>query len=203
MPSMIDVTALYSHGWKSVLEHDNFERYLVDNAPPAPGHGLVLGYDNVDDLVQQVDALLTIDPDLPCLHSLEIWAHGNPVSVNDLSRPGFNWGQKLMTLKWCDEASIYLTGCNTGLARRRGPANTRGPIAKMLADAMPFDAGSFEHKITVYGSAGYLRGSHATGGTRTTAGKSTGMLWWKQDWETYPGARDATGNNVWNSFKNW
>ena len=203
MPLIIDFTALYSHGWNSVAEHDRFERNLVDNAPPAPGHGLVLGYNNINDLVQQVEALLTIDPDHPCLRSLEIWSHGNPVSINDLSRPGANWGQQLMTLKWCDEASIYLTGCNTGLARPRGPANTRGPIASMLADAMPFDPATFFHKITVYGSAGYLRGSHATGGLSTTAEYSTGMLWWKEVWETYPGSRDANGNQVWNSFKNW
>ena len=203
MPSKIDVTALYAHDWNSVSEYDGFETNLVKNAPPAPGHGLVLGYDDADDLVQKVDGLLIMDPDHPCLRSLEIWAHANPVTINDLSRPGSSFGQKLKALKWCDEASIYLTGCNTGLSRSRGPANTRGPIAKMLADSMAFNATSFAHKITVYGSAGYLSGSNATGKLATSTGYSTGWLWWKVVWETYSGSRDASGTRVWNTFKNW
>lgn len=205
MPSMIDVVAMYSKkGWHSVDVYDKYETYLVKNAPPAPGCGLVLGYDDIDDLVKKVDELLKIDPDHPCLNSLEIGAHGSPVSINDLGRADVGtWGQKLKTLNWCDEASIYLSACNTGLARAHGPANTRGPIAKMLADAMPFDPASFYNKITVYGAAGFQYDFQINDSARTTAEYSTGSLWWKVEYESYPGARDATGAQSWNSFKNW
>jgi hypothetical protein len=204
MPAAIDVTAIYANGWNSTEEYDTTERHLVDNAPPAPRHGLVLGYGDVADLVDKVDQLLTIDPDHPCLRSLEIVAHGSPIFVDGLTRTDVSgWGRELKQLGWCDEANLYLSGCNTGLARRRGPPAARGPIARLLAGAMPFDPVDFPHKLTVLGTAGYVTGSHATGDIESTPEYSTGMLWWEVEYVVYPGARTASGSRVWNPFRNW
>lgn len=205
MPTQLDVAALYGSGWNDQDEADAFETRLVRGAPQDTA--LILGYTDVDDLVNQVRAHLTIDPDHPCLRSLEIWAHGNPSLVNDLTAAGAAvWGPKLRTLPWCDNAAIYLAGCNTGLAARRGS------VAKSLADAMPFTPGSFAVHLTVHGSCGYLSGCHTLGGEATSVGHSTStfeFVWWPPffrrvvtPWEEYTGARDAQGSQVWNSFKN-
>ena len=212
MASELEVAALYAKGWNTRLEAERFERNLVDNAPSDTG--LVLGYMTIDDLVKKVEALLTIDPDHPCLKSLEIWAHGNPGLVNDLTAAGAaRWGPRLMTLNWCDEASIYLAGCNSGLQRGpRYPAPRRGPVAKSLADAMPFDQNNFAVHLTVFGSTGYLTSCHTLGNERTVKTYSTTS--WHAGWQwppiwrtknqrvTYAGAQAAQGNQVWKPFKN-
>jgi hypothetical protein len=213
MAHQLDVAALYGDGWNSPEEHLNFSADLTDNMPATTG--LVMDYLHVDDLVQQVDALLAIDPDKPCLRSLEIWAHANPGLINDLSTGGApNWGTKLKTLKWCDNGSIYLAGCNTGLSLGAPfPPARRVPIAKSLADAMRYDPASFPVHITVYGSAGYLHGCHTIGRTsteRTFTETSWHAAWtlppiWREKtvWEPYDNSRDATGDQVWNEFYNW
>jgi len=212
MPTEIEVAALYANGWNSQQEADTFERNLVDNAPADTG--LVLGYTAIGDLVQKVDALITIDPDHPCLKSLEIWAHGNPGLIDNLTAAGAaTWGPQLMTLNWCDEASIYLAGCNSGLQlSSRYPASRRGPVAKSLADAMPYDANNFKVHLTVYGSNGYLRSNHTLGNESTIKSFST-TSWhagwqippfWREttNWPPYAGSQAAQGNQVWIPFKN-
>jgi hypothetical protein len=213
MTHQLDVAALYGDGWNSDDEHLNFSADLTNGI--SPDTGLVLDYHNVDELVQQVGLLLTIDPDKPCLRSLEIWAHGNPGLINDLGTGGAaNWGAKLKTLKWCDVCTIYLAGCNTGLSLGPPfPAARRVPIAKSLADAMKYDSATFPVHITVYGSAGYLSGCHSIGRTSTQtsftetswhAGWTFPPIWREKTvWEPYDGSRDASGDQVWNAFQNW
>lgn len=200
MPSEINITAISTNGWGR--EREAVETGLVRNAPS--DHGLVLDYVGVHDLVQRVQALITIHGN-PCLKSLEIVAHGDPISSNDLTRTDVNdWGVQLKTLPWCDEANIYLSSCNSGLARTTSfnDPNVNGPIAQLLANAMPFDVNNFAHKIIVHGSNGYISGTNATGDLATTASYSEGVACWRTDYPTYKGAQNATGSAVWNQFKN-
>lgn len=209
---MLKVAAVYQDGWNSQAERDEIEDALVTGAPPTTQ--LILGYSDIDDLVQKVDLFLTIDPDKPCLAELEINAHGNPGLINDLSTTSAaTWGTKLMALNWCDNAAIYLAGCNSGLALGpRFPAARRGPIAKDLADAMPFDPSSFAVHLLVHGSNGYLSGTHTVGNENTVT-DFTETEWhfqlgwppaWREItvWEPYNGAQNATGNGCWIPFKN-
>lgn len=212
MATQLDVAALYGSGWNNQDEADDFETRLVKNAPNTTA--LILGYTNVDDLVLQTQAHLAIDPDHPCLQSLEIWAHSHPGLINDLAASQASaWGPKLKALPWCDNASIYLAGCNTGLQLGSNyPPLNQGPVAKSLADAMAFDPGSFNVHLTVYGAVGYLINCHATGNESTSIGYSTWSIrlawgwiptgWDITNYEEYAGARDAQGSQVWNAFKN-
>ncbi|MGH7559719.1 MAG: hypothetical protein ACRENB_01735 [Gemmatimonadales bacterium] len=200
MPSELDVCALYNHEWET-LQRDREERQLVNSAPSTTE--LILGYDTLADLLPQIEARLTVFN--ACLRSLELVAHGSPITCNDLSRTDVgSWGTALKTLNWCDQAAIYLSGCNTGLARTVGTTpQVNGPIAKLLAEAMPFDASAFPHRITVYGAAGYISGSNAAGNLAVSPNYTEGALCWRTDHERYANARAATGAGVWNAFRNW
>ena len=196
------VVALYSLGWEQ-LERNRMEHRLQAGVPTTPAWAFVTDFDAIDSLVNQVQAEIDIDPDHPCLKSLEIVAHGEPVSCDGMDRSDAGtWATKLKQLPWCDVAAIYLSGCNTGLARDRGDPGVMGPVAKLLADAMPFDAAAFVHRISVYGAAGYISGANASRDEAVTLDYSTGWLFWRVDYETYKGARTASGAQSWNEFKN-
>ncbi|TGY89747.1 hypothetical protein E5163_00975 [Marinicauda algicola] len=202
MASMVDVIAIPANGWNGTERAD---KDRAANAAAAARNDLlaVTGYVEIDDLVSKVAAALAADPQSPCLRSLEIHAHGNPVQVDDfLAWERAEWGRKLKTLNWCDQAEIYLAGCNTGL--EMPPSyGWPGPLARDLATNMAFTQGQFEVRITVYGSAGYLYGARALGGLRTIRQYVQKKGGRKKFWNIYPGARDANGTDVWNAFRNW
>lgn len=206
MASELNVVAPYTQEWNDYLSE---EARLVRNAPS--NWEVILGYDNRADLVDKIRTLQSIDPDHPCLKTLEIDAHANPISINDLSRTDVaSWGTALKTLVWCDEASVYLSGCNTGLTRNSASTNPAviGPIAKLLADALAYDPATFAHKIIVYGSNGYLSGTHMEGSEETVDSFTEYNFAWaippvtKTFWPKFPGGSNASGNAVWIPFKN-
>ena len=209
MATELNVVAPYTKEWGSKNDYDEEEARIVRNAPNT--WEVILGYNDLTDLINKINQLLTIDPDHPCLKTLEIDAHANPISINDMSRTDVNtWATQLKTLNWCDEASIYLSGCNTGLPRTTAITNpaVAGPIAKQLANAIPFNATTFAHKIWVYGSKGYLNGTHAEGNEKTsdtlTEREFTWSIppWTTTVWKKYPGGSNASGNACWKGFKN-
>lgn len=209
MASELNVVAPYTQGWDSQNQYDREEARLVRNAPAS--WEVILGYDDLPDLINKINQYLIIDPDHPCLKTLEIDAHGNPTSINDMSRLDVNaWAIQLKTLPWCDEASIYLSGCNTGLTRTTRITNPArvGPIAQQLANAIAFNATTFAHKIWVYGSNGYLSGTHVEGSEKTIDSFTERNLTWSFPpwtttvWKKYPGATNSSGNACWVGFKN-
>ena len=231
MPSTIKVLALPDTGWKDAAEKSAFHRSAQTTA--GVGSVVILDYTSADDLVARIQAAIQQDPDGPCLAVLDIWAHSNPQVANAFcSSTVGSWGAKFKTLRWCDSADLYLSGCNTGLQTSPGPpATNRGPIAKLLADSMPFVTGTFESRITVHGSKGYLTNCFSTGGTRTErtlGGSGPGVSGFFAFVSTlvatgsvvsammqagthstppthtaYPGAQDTTGSDVWLDFPNW
>jgi len=164
-------------------------------------------YDEVDDLVTQVGAILTAKKD--CLGMLEVDAHANPRLCNQLTVSNADaWGQELMKIVWCDNAFLYLGGCNTGDFCLGPGWNNRTPkeigsIARVLADAMPYSSSSFPIHLTVFGARGFITGTHITGTEECHQTCVTGHLWWKQYHGRYGNAIDATGAAVWEPFKNW
>ncbi len=203
MPSAIDIVATPADGWHGTERADN-ERRANDAAGRRADLAAVTGYRGVADLVAKIQAVLQATPGDPCLRTLEIDAHGNPVVINDYQiGQTAAWAQALKALPWCDQAVIYLGGCNTGVKIGTG-ASARGSIAESLAHAMPFTAGGFEVRLTVYGSCGFLSGNWATSSNLRTSlvyrGKHNGK---KVTWGPYTGAREATGADVWNAFRNW
>lgn len=209
MATELNVVAPYTKGWDSQNEYDQEEARLVRNAPAT--WEVILGYDNLADLINKINQYLIIDPDHPCLKTLEIDAHGSPVSINDMTRTDVStWTTQLKTLKWCDEASIYLSGCNTGLTRTTritDPARV-GPIAQQLANALLYNQATFPHKIWVYGSNGYLSGTHVEGNEKTvdTFTEYEFALsippWTSTVWKKYPGGSNSSGGACWIGFKN-
>jgi hypothetical protein len=202
MASQIDIAALPADGWEGTEFQDN-ENAFNTAAAGNPELHAVTGYREIDDLVNRIKAILDADPDFPCLRSLEISAHGNPIDCDDYQiAESATWATKLKTLRWCDEGAIYLSSCNTGLALPP-PRIVRGPLAEALATAMAVQPGQFENHITVYGTAGYLSGTRTEGNLDTIKSFNQKKGKKKTFWEEYPGAREATGNQVWNAFRNW
>lgn len=166
----------------------------------------IVPYNDLNEIIQGIQQFQQNDPDHPCLLILEIIAHGDPTSLNGFTRTDINTiAAAFMQLVWCDNAKIFLSGCNTGLPMdtSSNPTAVIGPFAKMLADAMPYNATSFAYKIDVHGSAGYLSGSYSQGSTDTSTDLIDRWLWKKTYYGPYPGCRVASGSQVWNVFKNY
>jgi hypothetical protein len=164
-------------------------------------------YDEVDDLVTQVGTLLTKKKD--CLGMLEIWAHANPLVCNQLTNGNVNaWVQELMKIVWCDNAFLYLSGCNTG-NMEIGPGwalksvQQVGPIARALAEAMPYDSSHFPIHLAIFGTRGYSRGAHIINTITCEKSLSEGHLWWYRFYPPYGNSIDASGAQVWQQFNNW
>lgn len=188
------VIATCAKGWDPNALTD--EDGDVDGALPA-NWGRVTDYDSLADLVKLTQQELQLDPKKPCLGLLEIVAHGCPSSVDDIFGPTVaKAATALMTLNWCDAADIYLSGCNTGHADPKGPEPR--PVAELLAKAMAFNLTTFPHKITIYGSVGYMSGTHMAGDEETSTTYSHDGI----DYES-PGAKKESGNGCWNPFHNW
>lgn len=217
MATNLNIVAIARNGWR-----DNDARNAeIDRLRRTMRSGFQLvDYQTFDDLAATIQRLLNDDPDHPCLHVVEIYHHGSPISLDNMHRrtavapaggvappPAAgsddvrNWGTALGALTpWCDEGKIFLSGCNTGLT----PISLPGPsLAALLAAALPAFSPTFQHRIRVYGSAGYLTGSHAGADEHIRDSYSTGALWWSVD---HPprgiGARSGPGGNAWNEFRN-
>lgn len=176
------------------------------------GYHLIDGYTDAADLVTKIKALSAANANA-CVDYLEINAHGNPITVDSLQLTNIGtWGTELKKVPWCDTASIYLAGCNTGLKTAAGS----GSVAEALAGQITFNATNFAHQIRVYGSKGYLTGVHASGSEYCSRVLTSRRWRWK--WAlgfipyygyddvithtAYPGSVDATGSACWTSFKN-
>jgi hypothetical protein len=163
---------------------------------------LVENFRGIADLVNIIRALIAADPDHPCLSALEIHAHANPGQCDSLWRSNVaTEGARLRRAKWCDNGSIYLAGCNTGLTDASYiEVPNRGSLAKRLATALKYTPGSFENHITVYGSAGFLTGTHFDKSAKIVASPTRDGV----DVPPYEGARDAAKEaDCWNAFPNW
>jgi hypothetical protein len=179
----------------------------VKNSLPK-GDSMII-YDDVGDLVSQVGAILTAKND--CLGMLDVDAHGNPLLCNLLTNSNVDaWGKALMAIAWCDNASLYLDSCNSACSEFGPGWNTRpqtptsvGPIAGALRDAMEYDSSTFPIHLTVYGSRGYLSGTHIAGTEKTETSYFSGHLWWRQYHHRYANASAGTGPAAWEPFKNW
>ena len=177
-----------------------FLRGIIDQGD----YHLIDGYTNAANLAAQLGTL-SQNNNHACIEYLEIYAHGNPTNVDSVNITNVaTWGRALKTVNWCDTVSIYLSGCNTGLKDKNGA----GPVAKSLADALPFNRGNFFHRITVFGTKGYL----IFYGARANGSDSVKRQIVRRRWKwfdidvvlhpPYPGSVDASGTAAWNGFKN-
>jgi len=169
----------------------------------------MITYDEVADLVTQVGDILTARKD--CLGMLDVYAHGHPLLCNQLTNSNVDaWGKALMNVSWCDNASLYLNSCNSGCSFY-GPGWSSlpqtpteiGPIAEALRDAMAYDSANFPVHLTVYGSRGYLYGTHIVGDEKSVSSYFSGHLWWREYHHRYGNATDGTGAAAWLPFNNW
>src|SRR5262249_32453056 len=132
-------------------------------------------YAGVDDLINKLKGL-TANGD--CVRTLEIDAHGSPNSVNGVTAGNATaTGKKLKdNVKFCGPCCVYLAGCTTGLGS--------GKMAQDLANATG---------CIVFGSMGYLSGSHAEGNEKSTKECDYNG----HHYDAYPGSKEATGRDVW------
>jgi len=130
----------------------------------------ILGYDDLNDLINQIVKLLNTQtwksgtPPVtyhhPCLEVLEITSHANPARCGGICEDNISqFAAQMDSLTYCDELSIYLSGCNTGC---RDPDSPGDPgIAEALAELLPSAKKHKQHRITVFGTKGYQTGSNA------------------------------------------
>lgn len=206
MATSLKIVVFYRSGFKAGKIANHFRQING-----LSGYDLIDGYSSPADLVAKIKALSAANAHA-CVDYLLIYAHGNPTVLNAIRLASITaWATELKKVPWCDSADLYLNGCNTGLKTALG----NGPIAKLLADAIPFNATSFAHQISVYGTTGYHRGSHAKGNnsvSKTLTKRIWSLKWWYiipypsyKDVVThtaYPGSTDATGAACYNRFKN-
>lgn len=221
MSRTIKILALPLRGWVYDGERDDFFDRIRACSPR--GYYVINGYNDASDLAQRIQDTIDNDGENPAIELLEIWTHASPGKINGLT---FNntdtWSTELKAIRsWADEAAIYLSGCNTGL--------TGSSIARKLAEAMPFQPGQFEHRIRIYGSAGYLYGSHACRNprsecvyirrgegikkffafvwglvrTQSVIGAGVAASTVDVEFKPYTGCRDASGADAYNEFRNW
>jgi RHS repeat-associated protein len=114
-----------------------------------------------------------------CIRTLEIHAHANPDIIDGITtQNAADIGAKLkQRVKWCCPCTIYLAGCNTGL----------GDMAQRLSTATG---------CTVYGSRGYLSGTHSEGNENC----SKECDYEGHHYDAYPGSIDGRGADCWKSF---
>lgn len=114
---------------------------------------------------------------------IEIVAHGNPAICDDVS-PGNAaiLGESLRRIGGISaDTAVYLSGCNTGL-EFHGEC-----VARTFAEGF---------KAPVFGSRGYLAGTHAERSERCVAAfELDGIVY-----HEYPGGTDADGDQVWKRF---
>jgi len=197
-----------AHTMKIIATPDKNDQSLkadikkINDQFQSKGYKFIPDYSDSDDLVNKMRQLRNSDPDYPCVEELEIVAHGGVTSCDRIWIKNIvAFGQNLKSVVWCDAASIYLSGCNTGLAPYSSIPQANVDVrslAERLADAMHFTQGSFEVHITVFGAVGYLWNMHMTGDARTKAAKSRwGYI------PPYPESRTTTGSDCYIGFKNW
>src|SRR5262249_20256029 len=114
-----------------------------------------------------------------CIKTLELDAHGSPNSIDGISGKNVAAvGKQLKDdVKFCSPCVIYLAGCNTAL----------GPISQQLANATG---------CTVYGSLGYLSGTHAEGNETITKETTINGV----HYAAVPGSKEAKGSDSWQAF---
>jgi hypothetical protein len=174
---------------------------------PDPEYAFI-EYTSIDDLVAQINALLTKND---VLKTLEVHAHGSPQTCGGIIADSLDsQGQALMTIRWDDNANFYLAGCNTGLTNSK--AQVTESIAKRLSTAMKFDskvtnlAGApFHHHVTIWGTKGYMLTFGGVGGVHLELSSNTTKKVDKDDPSapSYDGAEDASGKDCWIPNNNW
>ncbi|MGA7179689.1 MAG: hypothetical protein WBX11_08910 [Thiobacillaceae bacterium] len=222
MADTIKVLAIPSSGWNYGGEQADFVDRIRACNPS--GYYVINGFSDAADLAQRIQSIINGLPNYPALEQLEIWCHAHSGKIDGITVLNVaTWSQALKGISsWSDEASIYLSGCNSGLTGRS--------VAQALANAMPFQVGQFEHHIHVYGAAGYLYGNHACGDARTECTYiRRGERRWRMlrfvwgfvysfgslhqaaleamtvdvEFKPYPGCRNASGAGAYNEFRNW
>jgi hypothetical protein len=166
---------------------DEYNR--ADINAQADGYQRVKGYISINDLFAKIQAALITNPN-DCLEIIEINAHGNPGICNGFTAQNIaSFGSQLATwhqaTRLCDVVSIYFTGCNTGV-RIAGTES----LAQALSRLTPTEAGG-NVRINVYGSVGYISGSHMHGDAQTVVGATVHGNYFAP----YPSTTDSQGTN--------
>jgi len=156
------------------------ERARLSAWAPSNGWSCV-EYNDVFDLLSRLTELqVAVNQHVS---ELEIVAHGNPAICNDVSIENvLIIGESLRRIAGVSgHTAVYLSGCNTGL-EFNGEC-----IARSFASSF---------KGAVFGSRGYLAGTHAERNEHCVAS-------FKLDdivYHSYPGGASAVRADVWNRF---
>jgi len=174
-------------------EDDDLHPFFERNADQT---GMIpIYFSNSEDLADTANSHLEQECD--CVSSLETYGHSGPRVQGggtidgprhgiwpplDLDKPApptdVRW---LGNIRFCDDCTVYMNGCNTGMC----PDNGKPRLAEEIA---------ITTGCKVFGSKGFLYGTHATGGERCepTLLDSEG-----NPYHSYSGAVSATGDDCW------
>lgn len=146
------------------LHGNGLQDYYRRIAAAAAGHGYthVGGWASLAAMFQTIKNLLDANH-FDCMAVLEIDAHGSPGLCDGVTiANAATFGTLLRTVRLCDEVHIFLSGCNTGVRTA-----TAESLAQTVSRHTPTQAAD-NVRVTVYGSVGYLSGSHMAGSARTS-----------------------------------
>ena len=169
---------------------DEYDRADVD--AHSKGYHRAKGYISIADLIAKIQAILIQNPN-ECLELIEVSAHGNPrvcdgITPSDVATIGIQLRTWHAAARLCDEVSIYLTGCNTGVWF----AGTES-LAQTLSRQTPTEAND-NVRINVYGSVGYNSGTHMQGTSKSSTDATAKHGGQKDYFAPYPDVTDSQGN---------
>ena len=138
----IDDKELYGH--KQEEARKAAKDYVAAN--PNSGWKLIEGYKSLTNLWEGIKTIC--DANDSRLKELIIQAHGSPDNIDGIFDPPFGnckeFGDLMKKHKdiLCERVHVYCSGCNTGIDKP-----TFDPIAKSLADKVPFGQAGFNVKL--------------------------------------------------------
>jgi hypothetical protein len=152
------------------------------------GYSGIETFSGINSLISTIQGLLDAH-NFDCLEELVIIARGNPGASDGIDAGNAaSFAAAFKALRLCDEVSLYLNSCNTGI-------NTRGHfcIAQIVSAAGPTVAND-NIRLTVYGSVGYVRGTRVDGSAKASGDRLAAGIYGAGYPRGYPDAPDASGN---------
>jgi hypothetical protein len=170
--------------------HDDLDlstaRWELPAIADAHGYQLIPWFATLKTLLSDVRSTLRAN-NYDCLDTLEVIAHSGATVFDEVylsDAPTI--GEILCTTNMCDDAKLYLNGCNTAINEKN-----RYSLAQIISLHGPKIA-VHSTRLTVYGTVGYITGWNSDGTARAFGNR--GVEGPGIDLPGYPDAPDGSSN---------